>query len=73
MQNHPEYSQYPRAMNRWYDNWDAISPIFKFPKDVRTAFYTTNAIESLNSCYRRLNKQRSVFPSTDENTIPGYF
>ena len=51
-------------MNRWHDNWDAISPIFKFSKDVRTAFYTTNAIESLNSCYRRLNKQRSVFPSS---------
>ena len=36
------------AMNRWHDNWDAISPIFKFSKDVRTAFYTANAIESLN-------------------------
>ena len=22
--------QYPSAMNRWNDNWDAISPIFKF-------------------------------------------
>lgn len=40
--------QYPSAMNRWHDNWDAISPIFKFSKDVRTAFYTANAIESLN-------------------------
>lgn len=56
--------RYPAAMNRWHENWDAITPIFKFSKDVRTAFYTTNAIESLNSCYRRLNKQRSVFPST---------
>ena len=56
--------QYPSVMNRWNDNWDAISPIFKFSKEVRTAFYTTNAIESLNSCYRRLNKQRSVFPSS---------
>ena len=56
--------QYPSAMNRWNDNWDAISPIFKFSKEVRTAFYTTNAIESLNSCYRILNKQRSVFPSS---------
>lgn len=56
--------QYPNAMNRWHDNWDVISPIFKFSKDVRTAFYTTNAIELLNSCYRRLNKQRSVFPSS---------
>ncbi len=55
--------QYPHTMNRWYDNWDAISPIFKFSKEVRTAFYTTNAIESLHSSYRRLNRQRSVFPS----------
>ena len=44
--------------------WDAISPIFKFSKDVRTAFYTTNAIESLNASYRRLNRQRSVFTSS---------
>lgn len=56
--------EYPFAMKRWNDNWDAISPIFKFSKDVRTAFYTTNAIESLNSTLRRLNRQRSVFPSS---------
>ena len=55
--------QYPHAMKRWYDQWDVISPIFKFSKEVRTAFYTTNAIESLNASYRRLNRQRSVFPS----------
>ena len=55
---------YPHAMNRWNDNWDVITPIFKFSMDVRTAFYTTNSIESLNSCFRRLNKQRSVFPSS---------
>lgn len=54
--------KYPMSMNRWKDNWDVISPIFKFSKDVRTTFYTTNAIESLNSSYRRLNRQRSVFP-----------
>ena len=43
--------------------WDAISPIFKFSKDVRMVIYTINAIESLNSTYRRLNSQRNVFPS----------
>lgn len=59
-----EWSEkYPRAMKRWYDNWDAICPIFKFSAEVRTVIYTTNAIESLNSTYRRLNSQRSVFPS----------
>ena len=50
-------------MKRWYDNRDAISPIFKFSKDVRMVIYTINAIESLNSTYRQPNSQRSVFPS----------
>ena len=54
---------YPNAMKSWYKNWDVISPIFKFSADVRKVIYTTIAIESLNSGYRRLNKQRSVFPS----------
>lgn len=47
-------------MKRWKDNWDAISPIFKFSV---TVIYTANAIESLNSKYRKLNQQRSVYPS----------
>ena len=55
--------KYPGAMKRWEDNWDVISPIFKFSTDVRKVIYTTNAIESLNSTYKKLNRQRSVFPS----------
>ena len=55
--------KYPNSMKRWYDNWDAITPIFKFSPDVRKVIYTTNVIESLNSTYRKLNRQRSVFPS----------
>lgn len=55
--------KYPNAMKSWEVNWDAISPIFKFSATVRKIIYTTNAIESLNSCYRRLNSQRSVYPS----------
>ena len=56
---------YPGAMKRWVDNWDAICPIFKYSSDVRKALYTTNAIESLNSQYRRINAGRPVFPSED--------
>ena len=55
--------KYPNSMKRWYDNWDVITPIFKFSPTVRKVIYTTNAIESLNSTYRKLNRQRSVFPS----------
>jgi transposase-like protein len=56
-------SKYPNSMKRWIENWDVVVPIFKFSKDVRKIIYTTNAIESLNSSYRKLNRQRSVFPS----------
>lgn len=55
--------KYPGCMKRWSENWDVLSPMFKFSQPVRKALYTTNAIESLNSGYRRLNRGRSVFPS----------
>lgn len=55
--------RYPNSMKRWGENWDVISPIFKFSMEVRKVIYTTNAIESLNATYRKLNRQRSVFPS----------
>ena len=51
-------------MKSWKTNWDVITPIFKFSSEVRKVIYTTNAIESLNSSYRRLNRQRSVFPDS---------
>lgn len=55
--------KYPNSMKSWSQNGDAISPIFKFSAEVRKVIYTTNAIESLNSTYRKRNRQRSVFPS----------
>ena len=55
--------KYPNAMKRWEDFWDSLTPMLKFSADVRKVMYTTNAIESLNSAYRRLNSQRSVFPT----------
>jgi len=56
-------SKYPKLMSSWYSEWDAITPIFKFSVKVRTVIYTTNAIESLNSTYKKLNRQRTVYPS----------
>ena len=39
-------------MNRWTDNWDCISLMFKFSQTARKVMYTPNAIESLNSGFR---------------------
>ena len=50
-------------MKRWERDWDVITTIFKFSANVRTVICTTNAIKSLNATYRKLNRQRSVFPS----------
>ncbi len=55
--------RYPNSMKSWETNWDVLTPIYKFSPEVRKVIYTTNAIESLNSTYKRLNAQRSVFPS----------
>ena len=49
-------------MKGWEQNWDVLSPIFKFSADVRKVIYTTNAIKSLNRTYKKPNCQRSVFP-----------
>ena len=50
-------------MKSWGHNWDVLTPIFKFSSDVRKVIYTTNAIENLNSTYKKLNRQKSVFHS----------
>lgn len=55
--------KYPNAMKIREQNWDILTPIFKFSADVWKVIYTTNAIESLNSTYKKLNRQRTVFPS----------
>lgn len=57
--------KYPTAIKSWVDNWDKLNTFFKFPPELRKIMYTTNAIESLNSRYKALNKKRTVFPTDD--------
>ena len=56
-------NKYPGAIQSWLDNWDVLSVFFKFSAEIRKVMYTTNAIESLNSTYKRLNRNRKVFPT----------
>ena len=46
-------SKYPNSMKRWKDNWNAISPIFKFSATVRKVIYTTYTDKKL---YRHFQK-----------------
>ena len=56
-------SKYPGAIKSWFDNWELLSVFFKFSAEIRQIMYTTNAIESLNSTYKRINRNRKVFPT----------
>ena len=51
------------SLDNWMNNWDNIQPFFKYGPETRKIMYTTNAIESLNNCYKKLNQGRRVFPT----------
>ena len=53
--------KYPNSMSSWYQNWDILTPIFKFSLEVREVI----AIKSLNSTYKKLNRQRNIYPSDE--------
>ena len=54
---------YPTCVKSWYENWAVISPFFKYSPEIRKIMYTTNVIENLNRQYRKVTKQRTIFPN----------
>lgn len=57
--------KYPNAIKSWEDNWDNLVTFFAFPDYIRKIIYTTNAIESLNSQFRKVTKTKLIFPNDD--------
>ncbi|WP_368489168.1 IS256 family transposase [Clostridium sp. BJN0013] len=57
--------KYPNAIKSWEDNWDNLVTFFMFPDYIRKIMYTTNAIESLNSQFRKVTKAKLIFPNDD--------
>jgi putative transposase len=58
-------ANHPAIGRSWQANWDSLSPFFHFPPQIRRIIYTTNAIESLNSSFRKISRHRNLFPSID--------
>jgi putative transposase len=58
-------SKYPMIARLWRKNWERVIPFFAFPKDIRKALYTTNAIESINAQLRKVLRNRGHFPTDD--------
>lgn len=60
--------KYPKIAQSWETNWPKLSTYFKYPQEVRTLIYTTNAIEGFNRQLRKVTKSKSVF-STDDSLL----
>lgn len=58
------WSQYPGAVDVWVRNWQHVAQMFNYGSSVRKVMYTTNAIEAVNSSFRKVTK-KGAFPSED--------
>lgn len=54
---------YPAMIRSWEASWNEFVPFLEFPTELRKIVYTTNAIESLNSRFRRSVRRRGHFPN----------
>ncbi|MFZ1292294.1 MAG: IS256 family transposase [Melioribacteraceae bacterium] len=57
--------KYSLAIRSWKNNWTSLSTFFKYPQEIRTVIYTTNAVESVHRQFRKVTKSRSLFPNDD--------
>ena len=58
------WSKYSGAVDVWVRNWLYVEQLFNYGSTVRKVMYTTNAIESVNSSFRKVTK-KGAFPSED--------
>ena len=58
-------AQYPTISRSWKAHWVNVIPMFAFPPEIRKVMYTTNAIESVNMCLRKVTKNHRIFPSDE--------
>lgn len=57
--------KYSLALKSWRANWNNLATFFKYPEEIRTIIYTTNAVESVHRQFRKVTKARSLFPNDD--------
>ena len=58
------WSKYPGAVRVWKDNFRHVEQLFNYGSEVRRVMYTTNAIESVNSSFRKVTKKGSFSSET---------
>jgi putative transposase len=57
--------KYPQILKSWDANWAELSTYFKYPQEVRTLIYTTNAVEGFHRMLRKYTKTKTIYPTDD--------
>ena len=60
------WSKYSGAVDVWVRNFNHVEQLFDYSSTIRRVMYTTNAIESINSSFRKVTK-KGAFPN--ENAL----
>lgn len=56
-----QWSMYPGAVNVWKSNFQHVEQLFDYGSAIRRVMYTTNAVESVHSSFRKVTK-KGAFP-----------
>ena len=56
------WNKYPGAVDVWGRNFRHVQQLFNYSSDIRRVMYTTNAIEAVNSSFRKVTK-KGAFPN----------
>lgn len=54
-----KWAAYPGAIAVWENNFQHVEQLFNYGSNVRRVMYTTNAIESINSSFRKVTRKGS--------------
>jgi len=57
-----QWSAYPGAINVWTRNFHHVEQLFEYGSAIRKIMYTTNAVESIHSSFRKVTK-KGAFPN----------
>ena len=57
--------KYPQILKSWDANWTELTTYFKYPQEVRTLIYTTNAVEGFHRMLRKFTKTKTIYPTDD--------
>ena len=66
-----DWAHYAGAVDVWVRNWKHVEQLFNYGSAVRKVMYTTNAVESVNSSFRKVTKKGSF--SSDDSVFKALY